>query len=129
MKRNQKGFTTVELLVSAVILLIIIVSSYKFFETYDIRSAEIGEYETAQLLAVNAIENQRTQIKEGNYSTGMVFRNEMYANQVKFASTVEKENVTDDYTYFGSSVPLFKLTSTVSWRNSEVEVVTYVSGR
>lgn len=129
MFKNQNGFTTVELLVSAFILVIVMIAGFKFFETYDIKSAELGEYETAKLLAVNGVENERAQIKEGDTTTGIAFRNEMFVNTIRFETIVLKEEVTNDFDYINNSVPMYKLTSTVEWKNRDMEVVTYVSGK
>lgn len=129
MIKNQKGFTTLELLIASVILLTVVVAAFKFFETYDIRAAELGEYETAKMLAINGIESERKQIKEGDDSLGLVYRNEMTVNTVSFGTNVTKKTVTSDFSFFNTSVPMYHLTAIVRWKEREMEVSTYVSAQ
>lgn len=129
MFNNQKGVTTIELLISSTILLMITVSAFQFFETYQVRSSELGEYETAKVLAINGIENERLQIKKGDNKTGNVYQNEMFTNRTRFATSVTKEKVTKHFAFFNHDTPMYKLTSTVTWKNRELEVSTYVSSQ
>lgn len=128
-KSNERGFTTIELLVSMLILSIIFVATFQFFQTYEVKSSELGEYESAKFLAINGIENERAQILKGDLVAGTVYINETYANQTRFQTTVEKEDVTPTFAYFDNRVYMFKLTSVVSWKEKTMEVSTYVSTR
>jgi prepilin-type N-terminal cleavage/methylation domain-containing protein len=58
---KQEGFTTVELLVSMFIIAIIFVSSFQFFESYEVNTSELGEYESARFLAQSGIENEQAE--------------------------------------------------------------------
>lgn len=126
---KQEGFTTVELLVSMFIIAIIFVSSFQFFESYEVNTSELGEYESARFLAQSGIENERAEVLSGDKVTGTVFSNETYSNRIRFQTTVEKENVTTQFAFFDNRVDIYKLTSIVSWKEKKMEVFTYVSSR
>ena len=125
--KNEKGFTIVEVLVSMFILMLAMTASFQFFETYNVRSAQIGEYDTARLLAINGMENEILQTKNGDTYAGTVFEFTTSVNGEAFKTIVTRQNVTDEFDFINSKVEMYELASIVTWRDKQLEVKTYVS--
>lgn len=121
--------TTIELLVAILILSIITISALQFFESFQYKASEHGEYETAKFLAFNGIENQRQLILDGDYKTGITYQNDTFVNRVRFKTTIVKTNKTSDFAFFDDTVPMYELMATVEWKGRKMEVSTYVSAR
>ena len=125
--KNEKGFTIVEVLVSMFILMLAMTASFQFFESYKVRSAQIGEYDTARLLAINGMENEILQTKNGDTFAGTVFEFTTSVNGEAFKTIVTRQNVTDEFDFINNQVEMYELASIVTWRDKQLEVKTYVS--
>lgn len=127
---NEKGLTLIELMISMTILLIIVISSFQFFESYSYQSSEFGEYLTAKHLAVGALEEERKRFLE-DYSVeeGRVYDDMIRANKTSFKVEVNIENLTDEIAILTDDTKMIKITAKTHWKLRKVEVSAYVSAR
>lgn len=128
MIRNQKGITTVELLVSLLILSIVLTSSASFYEFFTEKKRDFGSYTTARNLAVSVLETQIEATKLGDISNGEVYRNNVFVNNVNYEIIVTKSDAVDVVSYYNRNVPFLLIKSEVFFQNKSVEVSAYASG-
>lgn len=129
MKRNEKGMTAIEVLIALLIISLIVASSFQFYEVYQSKMTRFGENNTAKNLAISALETQYELTNLGLSTTGTVYSTTTKVKRVAYKVTVTRTNKTGLIGHYSSEIPFYELTSTVSWRNKDIEVSAYVSAK
>ncbi|PGP12546.1 hypothetical protein COA01_32540 [Bacillus cereus] len=126
---NQKGLTTIELLISLFILAIILTASANFYEFYDTKSENFGSFNTARNLGVSVLENQLETTKLGYKTIGEVYRKSVYVKGKKYEVVAERIDATDTTSYYNKNIPFYLIKTKVYFEDKEIEVNGYVTSK
>lgn len=124
---NQKGLTTIELLISLLILAIILTASANFYEFYKEKSGNLGEFNTARNLGVSVLENQLEATKLGANSIGEVYRKTAFIRGTEYEIVAERTNVTSITAHYNQNFPFYLINTKVYFEDKEIEVNGYVT--
>lgn len=126
---NQKGLTTIELLISLFILAIIITASANFYEFYKEKSANLGEFNTARNLGVSVLENQLQATKLGDRNLGDVYKRRVYVKGTEYEIVANRADVSDVTNHYNSDFSFYKINTKVYFADKEIEVNGYATSQ
>lgn len=124
---NQKGITTIELLISLFILAIILTASANFYEFYSTKSSNFGSFNTARNLGVSVLENQLETTKLGYKTIGEVYRKNVFIKGRKYEVVAERQDATNTTSYYNKNIPFYLIKTKVYFEDKEIEVNGYVT--
>ncbi|MFP3727431.1 prepilin-type N-terminal cleavage/methylation domain-containing protein [Priestia filamentosa] len=124
---NQRGLTTIELIVSLFILAIILTAAANFYEFYTEKSGNLGEFVTARNLGVGVLETQLQAIKVGDTNTGEVYREHAYIKGTDYEVVATKSDETQITAHYNSKISFYKVTTHVYFEDKEIEVSGYAT--
>jgi len=126
---NQKGLTTIELLISLFILAIIITASANFYEFYKEKSANLGEFNTARNLGVSVLENQLQATKLGDRNLGDVYKRHVYVKGTEYEIVANRADISDVTNHYNADFPFYKINTKVYFADKEIEVNGYATSQ